>query len=74
MYTTQPTFITWYSQALDTGEGGHSIEYATNRERKPLNRFGNIVVCKSKDFYFLCVYVYVFVCMRERERERERES
>ncbi len=33
-------------QSLDTGEGGHSIEYATKRETKPLNRFANIVVCK----------------------------
>ena len=33
-------------QALDTGEAGHSIEYATKRETKPLNRFANIVVCK----------------------------
>lgn len=33
-------------QALDTGEGGHSTEYATKDETKLLNRFANIIVCK----------------------------
>ena len=51
-------------QALDTGEGGHSIEYATNRERKPLNRFGNIVVCKSKWFIFSVYFVSMGVMCR----------
>ena len=37
----------YHVQALDTGDGGHSIEYATKRDIKPLNRFTNIVVCKS---------------------------
>ena len=34
-------------QALDSGETGHSTSYAEGPGRKPLNRFGNIVVCKS---------------------------
>ena len=50
-----PLMITWYSdiihsqklQALDTGEKGHSTSYAVGPGRKRLNRFGNIVVCKS---------------------------
>ena len=50
-------------QALDTGEGGHSIEYATTCERKPLNRFKNIVVCKllplvvQIQFVSLCMHL-----------------
>jgi hypothetical protein len=34
-------------QALDTGEEGHSIEYATTCETKTLNKYyANSVVCK----------------------------
>jgi hypothetical protein len=47
-------------QALDTGEGGHSIEYATKCEIKPLNRFANIVVCKLT---FLAVLYLHTVCI-----------
>ena len=35
-----------YMQILDTGEAGHTTEYARSPEIKPLNRFANIVVCK----------------------------
>ena len=49
---TQILFTSLYNniyctvQALESGEEGRSIDYATNKERKPLNRFGNIVVCE----------------------------
>ena len=39
------SFTYYYIQALDTGEEGHSTEYANKPEIKPLNRFAN-VVCK----------------------------
>ena len=46
-----PDILTFFGnkqmQALDTGEKGHSTSYAVGPGRKPLNRFGNIVVCKS---------------------------
>ena len=35
-----------FLQSLDTGEQGHSTGYATDPHRKPLNRFGNIIVCE----------------------------
>ena len=46
MYNTCTTYMHTCMQILDTGEAGHSTEYATSPEIKPLNRFANIVVCK----------------------------
>ena len=45
-YIFYAQLLHYLSQALDTGEGGYSIEYATKRGIKSLNRFANIVVCK----------------------------
>ena len=49
------TCTTTCIQLLDTGEAGHSTEYAMSPEIKPLNRFANIVVCKSF-LFFLCIH------------------
>ena len=41
-----------YLQLLDSGENEHPVTVAITPTNKPLNRFANIIVCKS------CILTY----------------
>ena len=47
-YCYVSTNIHCVKQSLDSGDKDHTTSYATDPQRKALNRFKNIVVCKCQ--------------------------